>query len=64
MLPVRIFLQMSPFPLLADLAAPATVQAERLPIRRYTTADGLAHDRVKASFGIRAASSGSAPRME
>jgi streptogramin lyase len=29
------------------LAHPGTVAAERLPVRIYTTADGLAHDRVK-----------------
>ena len=28
------------------LAVPASVHAERLPIKTYTTSDGLAHDRI------------------
>ena len=33
--------------LAAGLGWPGTVVAERLPLRRYTTADGLPHDRIK-----------------
>jgi ligand-binding sensor domain-containing protein/signal transduction histidine kinase len=38
---------LAPAALAAALAAAAPATAERLPIRTYTTADGLAHDRVK-----------------
>ncbi|MET0553992.1 MAG: two-component regulator propeller domain-containing protein [Vicinamibacteria bacterium] len=34
-------------PLLVSAASPSDAAAERLPVRRYTTSDGLAHDRIK-----------------
>jgi signal transduction histidine kinase len=36
--------------LVADLAVPGAAHAERPPLRTYTAADGLAHDRVKSIY--------------
>ena len=44
------------------LAAAIDVAAERLPIRAFTTADGLPHNDIHRIVKDRVASSGSAPR--